>query len=178
VILPVGIGFSAHMRSGSTVRITFGKIIPVDMPPSQSGKLTKAVENALKTLIVHIPDEGYSETLKKLIEYEVDLTSKKAVDAFLTTGEVEKPVGTVSGLGNKLMKIFHFPLFGLWLWMKPKVKDEVFSSTWKFLIGFGLAIPYYFLLLWLTMDIAVGSWGLTFLILAWITLWRNQNPQE
>ncbi len=178
VILPVGIGFSAHMRSGSTVRITFGKIIPVDMPPSQSGKLTKAVENALKALIVHIPDEGYPQTLEKLIEHEVDLTSKTEVEIYLESGKALNPIGTVSGLGNKLMKIFHFPLYWIWLWMKPKVKDEVFSSTWKFLIGFGLAIPYYFFLLWLAMDTPVGSWGLTFLILAWITLWRNKNPQE
>lgn len=178
VILPVGLGFSAHMRSGSTVRITFGKIIPVDMPSSQSGKLTKAVENALKSLIVDIPDENYPATLQKLIEQEVDLTSKTEVQTYLETGKVLHPIGTISGLGNKLMKIFHFPLYWLWLWKKSSVQDEVFSSTWKFLIGFGLAIPYYFLLLWLTMDTPVGSWGLTFLILAWITLWRNQNPQE
>ena len=178
VILPVGLGFSAHMRSGSTVRITFGKIIPVDMPSSQSGKLTKEVERALAGLMVNIPDEGYAETLAELIEKEVDLTSKVEVDHFLATGKVQNPIGMVNGLGNKLMKIFNFPLYWLWLWKKSSVQDEVFSSTWKFLIGFGLAIPYYFFLLWLTMDTAVGSWGLTFLILAWITLWRNQNPQE
>lgn len=178
VILPVGLGFSAHMRSGSTVRITFGKIIPVDMPPGQSGKLTKAVESALKSLIVDIPDENYPETLQKLIDNDVDLTSKVEVETFLETGKVQNPIGPINGLGNKLMKIFHFPLYWLWLWKKSSVQDEVFSSTWKFLIGFGLAIPYYFFLLWLTMDTAIGSWGLTFLILAWITLWKNQNPQE
>lgn len=178
VILPVGLGFSAHMRSGSTVRITFGKVISVDMPSSQSGKLTKEVEKALASLMVNIPDEGYEKTLAELIEKQVDLTSKVEVDHFLVTGKVQNPVGPVNGLGNKLMKIFHFPLYWLWLWKKGSVQDEVFSSTWKFLIGFGLAIPYYFFLLWLTMDTVVGSWGLTFLILAWVTLWRNQNPQE
>jgi hypothetical protein len=136
------------------------------------------VEKALANLMVNIPDEGYEKTLAELIEKEVDLTSKVEVDHFLATGKVQNPVGAVSGLGNKLMKIFNFPLYWLWLWKKSSVQDEVFSSTWKFLIGFGLAIPYYFFLLWLTMDTAVGSWGLTFLILAWITLWRNQNPQE
>jgi 1-acyl-sn-glycerol-3-phosphate acyltransferase len=178
LILPVGIAFSAHKRSGSLVRISFGKPIPVDMPSSQSGKLTKSVEKALKALLVDIPDANYETTLRRLIEHQVDLTSKQDVQTYLETGTVPNPVKAVNGLGNKLMKIFHFPLFWLWLLKKPSVKDEVFSSTWKFLIGFGLAIPYYFLLLWLTMDTAVGSWGLTFLILAWITLWKNQNPQE
>ncbi len=178
LVLPVGIGFSAHKTSGSLVRITFGKAIPVDMPSSQSGKLTKSVEKALRSLIVDIPDEGYEATLARLIAHEVDLTSKKDVDHFLETGEVPNPVGAVGGLGNKLMKIFHFPLYWLWLWKKRSVEDIVFSSTWKFLIGFTLAMPWYFFLLWLAMDTAFGSWGLTFLILAWITLWKNKNPQE
>ena len=178
VIFPVSIGFSAHKRSGSTIRITFGKAIPVDMPHSQSGKLTKSVEKALKSMMVDLPDEGYPETLQTLLDHRVDLTSKSEVEGFLTHGKVNHPVKESSSLINKMMKIFHFPLFALWLWKKKSVEDEVFSSTWKFLIGFGLAIPYYFFLLWLTMDTPVGSWGLTFLILAWITLWRNQNPQE
>jgi len=178
VILPVGLGFSAHMRSGSRVRITFGETIPVDMPSSQSGKLTKSVEKALKSLIVDIPDLDYEATIERLIEHEVDLTSKKDVETFLATGTVNNPIGAINGVGNKLMKIFNFPLYGLWLWKKSSVKDEVFSSTWKFLIGFTLAIPYYFFLLWLAQDTALGSWGLTFLLLAWITLWRNKNPQE
>ena len=178
VILPVGLQFSAHMRSGSTVRITIGEAIPVKMPSSQSGKLTKAVENALRTLIVNIPNEGYEITLQKLIENDVDLTSKQDVNDFLESGKVPYPISEQSSLNNKLMKIFNFPLYWLWLWKRKGVKDEVFSSTWKFLIGFVLAIPYYFFLLWLAMDTALGSWGLTFLILAWITLWRNQNPQE
>ena len=144
VILPVGIGFSAHMRSGSWVRITFGKVIPVDMPSSHSGKLTKNVEKALKELIVDIPDPGYENAITRLIEHEVDLTSKGDVETFLETGKVTHPVGSINGVGNKLMKIFNFPLYGLWLWKRSTVKDEVFSSTWKFLIGFTLAIPYYF----------------------------------
>lgn len=178
LILPVGIGYSAHKRSGSVVRITFGSVIPVDMPPSQSGKLTKSVERALKALIVDIPDQDYDETLARLLAHEVDVTSKQDVDLFLETGEVRESVATVGGLGNKLMKIFHFPLYWLWLWKKQSVKDEVFTSTWKFLIGFTLAIPYYLFLVWLAMDTSLGSWGLSFLILAWITLWKNKNPQE
>lgn len=178
VILPVGLQFSAHMRSGGIVRVTFGKIIPVDMPSAQSGKLTKSVETALKSLIVDIPDEGYVATLQKLIDHEVDLTSKTEVHTFLETGKVLNPVSSVGSLNNKLMKIFNLPLYWLWLWKRKSVEDEVFSSTWKFLIGYVLAMPYYFLLLWLAMDSALGAWALTFLIMAWITLWRNQNPQE
>lgn len=178
VIVPVGINYSAPKRSGSRVFISFGKQIPVDMPASQSGLLNQSVKNALKDLTVDISDEGYEATLQSLLENKVDLTSKSDVDEFLATGKVLNPVPEVSGLGNKLMKIFHLPLYWIWLWKKKSMKDPVFSSTWKFMIGLTLTMFWYFFLIWLTMETSVGSWGLTFLILAWVTLWKNQNPQE
>ncbi|WP_338223276.1 lysophospholipid acyltransferase family protein [Algoriphagus confluentis] len=178
LILPVGIDYSAHKRSGSWVNITFGTPIPVDMPPAQSGKLTKRVENDLRALVVNIPEKTYEETLHRILEHQVDVSSKAEVDYFLAHGQPKNPSAELSGLRNKVMKLFHLPLFGLWLLKKPGVKDEVFTATWKFLIGFCFAIPYYFFLLWLTMETPVGTWGLAFLLMAWIALWRNKNPEE
>ncbi|MDR7128258.1 1-acyl-sn-glycerol-3-phosphate acyltransferase [Algoriphagus sp. 4150] len=178
VILPVALDYSAHKRSGSIARITIGKIIPVDMPASKSGLLTKSVQKALQDLVVEIPNEGYEQHLENLIEHQVDLSSRADVNLFLETGEVANPVAEASGLKNKLMKIFHFPLYWLWLWKKPSVQDPVFSSTWKFMIGFALAPFYYLFLLWLAMDTSLGSWALAFLIMAWISLVGNKNPQE
>ncbi|MDG1279642.1 MAG: 1-acyl-sn-glycerol-3-phosphate acyltransferase [Algoriphagus sp.] len=178
VILPVAMDYSAHRRSGSKVRITFDRPIPVDMPASKSGLLTKSVEKALQKLVVTIPIENYESHLERLIENEVDLTSKKDVELFLKTGEVPNPIRTHGGLKNKLMKIFHFPLFFLWLWKSPSVKDKVFDSTWKFLIGFVFGPIWYFSLFWLALDTPLGSWALAFLIMAWISLWGNKNPQE
>ncbi|PZX54073.1 1-acyl-sn-glycerol-3-phosphate acyltransferase [Algoriphagus chordae] len=178
VILPVALDYSAHMRSGSIARVTIGKAIPVDMPASKSGLLTKSVQVAVKNLVVEIPDEGYDQHLENLIEHQVDLSSRADVNLFLETGEVPNPVKEVSGFKNKLMKIFHFPLYLLWLWKKPSVKDPVFSSTWKFLIGFALGPAYYMLLLWLAISSPLGSWALAFLLMAIITLIINKNPQE
>ena len=178
VILPVALDYSAHKRSGSIARVTIGKVIPVDMPAAKSGLLTKSVQVALKNLVVEIPNENYDQQLENLIAHQVDVSSREDVELFLETGQVPNPVNEVSGLKNKLMKIFHFPLYWLWLLKKPGVKDPVFSSTWKFLIGFALAPIYYFFLIWLAMDTALGSWALTFLIMAWITLIGNKNPQE
>ncbi len=178
VVLPVALGFSAHRKSGSNVRISFGVPIPVDMPPSKSGLLTKSVESALKNLVVEIPLDGYDQNLNNLIENDIDLTSKNEVNLFLSTGQITNPVDPAVGIKNKLMKIFHFPLYWLWLWMRPRIKDEVFYSTFKFLIGFFLAPFWYLFLVWLLFDTTVGSWALAFLIMAWISLWGNKNPQE
>ncbi len=178
VILPVALDFSAHRRSGSRVSITFGKVIPVDMPPSKSGLLTKSVEQALKDLAVYIPPENYESDLQRLIDNDVDLTSKSEVELFLTTGEQSRKVAPGSSLKNKLMKIFFFPLYWIWLAISPKIGDTVFDGTFKFLIGFFLAPVWFFILIWLALDSALGSWGLAFFVMAWISLYGNRNPQE
>ncbi|MBN3582176.1 1-acyl-sn-glycerol-3-phosphate acyltransferase [Algoriphagus aestuarii] len=178
LILPVGINYSAHRKSGSRVHMIFGKPIEVNMPNSQSGKLTKSVEKALHHLVVEIPDEGYEENLNRLLEAGVDINDKEAVNVFLESGKVENPIPEFSGLKNKLMKIFHFPLYWVWLWRSPKIKDKVFDSTIKFLIGFTLGPLYYFILFLLALSTSLGTWALAFLIMAGISLWANKNPQE
>ncbi|WP_339758335.1 1-acyl-sn-glycerol-3-phosphate acyltransferase [Algoriphagus aquimarinus] len=178
VILPVAVDYSAHKRSGGIARVTIGKAIPVDMPAAKSGLLTKSVQVALENLVVEIPSEGYEQHLERLIEHKVDLSSSSDVSQFLETGEVPNPVKEISGFTNKLMKIFHFPLYWIWLWKKPSVKDPVFSSTWKFLIGYVLGPSYYLLLLLLAISSPLGSWALAFLVMAIITLIINKNPQE
>ena len=178
VILPVGLDFGAHRRSGSQVKITFGKPIPVDMPSSQSGKLTKMVEKNLEELIVSIPNENYAEDLDRLIENQIDLTSKESVSAFLTQGQIQNTHSDPSGLKNKVMKIFHFPLYWIWLWMRPKIKDKVFDSTFKFLIGFVGVPVWYMILIAISLNSSFGAWGLTWLIMAIISVVWNKNPQE
>lgn len=180
IILPVGLDFSAHKKSGSTVRITIGKPIPVDVPSSESVKLTKRVEEALRSLIVSIPEEGYDQTLEKLHHAQVDLTSKYEVDHFLSGIDLAiKKTGSRPYLVNKMMKIFHFPLYWVWLGiLAPQIEDEVFTSTWKFLVGFVLAIPFYMMLIWLSSFPILGPWAWSWLILSLITVLWNKNPQE
>jgi len=178
VILPVGFDYSCPLKSGGTVILSFGDPIPVNTDNFDPLQLTRIVENAIKELVVNLPDINYEETVKKLLENQVDLTSKQDVATFLTLGTAINPVKPVSSLRNKLMKIFHFPLYWLWLWKKSSVKDPVFSSTWKFLIGWIGCMFWYPGLIWLAFNTAAGTWAISFLLLSWITLWFNKNPQE
>lgn len=178
VILPVAFAYSAHRRTGSRVRITFDQPIPVDMPASKSGQLTKAVETALSKLVVSIPDEDYFRELDLLIENQVDLTSRTEVNLFLDEGKVIKKVKSAGGLINKMMKIFHFPLFLLWLWKGSGIQDKVFDATFKFLIGFVFAPIWYLILIVLGLSTTIGSWAISILLLGWISVWFNKNPQE
>ncbi len=178
VILPVAFAYSAHRRTGSRVRITFDQPIPVDMPASKSGQLTKAVETALSKLVVSIPDEDYFRELDLLIENQVDLTSRTEVNLFLDEGKAIKKVKSAGGLINKMMKIFHFPLFLLWLWKGSGIQDKVFDATFKFLIGFVFAPIWYLILIVLGLSTTIGSWAISILLLGWISVWFNKNPQE
>jgi hypothetical protein len=82
-------------------------------------------------------------------------------------------------LVNKMMKIFHFPLYWVWLGiLAPQIEDEVFTSTWKFLIGFILVIPFYLMLMWLSFFPLLGLWAWSWLILSLLTVLWNKNPQE
>jgi hypothetical protein len=96
----------------------------------------------------------------------------------LNHGTVNNPIRIASSIRNKLMKIFHFPFYWLWLWKKLNVKDPVFSSTWKFLIGWIGCMFWYPGLIWLAVNSAVGTWATCFLLMGLITLWFNKNPQE
>jgi 1-acyl-sn-glycerol-3-phosphate acyltransferase len=179
IILPIGIEYSAHKRSGSQVHIRIGHGIPVDITPAQSGQLTKKVENALKSLVVNLPNENYPDTLEQLLDHGVDVCSKQEVTNFFegnaqTSKKVRRPY-----LANKMMKLLHLPLYLIWLYLiQPKIEDIVFTGTFKFLIGLVLAVPYYLLLAWLSFQPGIGPWALTVLILGWITLLANENSQE
>ena len=179
VVLPIGIQYSAHKRSAGMARITLGKSIPVDPDPTQALKLTKQVEQALKSLVVDIPNAHYPETLDKLLSNQIDVTSKQEVELFLSGKPTSYQVKSFGALRNKLMKISHLPLYWIWLFgIAPRMEDEVFTSTWKFLIGFVLAPIYYLLIFLCCFHPDFGTWAISFLLMAWISLWLNENSQE
>ena len=179
LILPIGIQYSTHKKSAGLARISIGKTIPVNPDPAQALKLTKEVEKALKSLVVDIPNENYPETLSNLLANHVDVSNKQEVDHFLAGKPVLNKVKSVGSLGNKLMKIFHLPLYWIWLYgIAPKIEDEVFTGTWKFLIGAALAPPYYLLIFLCCFHPEYGAWAISLLLMAWISLGLNENSQE
>ncbi|MDA0315426.1 MAG: 1-acyl-sn-glycerol-3-phosphate acyltransferase [Bacteroidetes bacterium] len=179
VIVAIGIQYSAHKKSGSLVKISIGKPIPVDPDPAQAVKLTRQVETALKSMVVDLSNTNYEETLQRLLSNQVDVCSKEDVEQFLIDNQVGTKVKPAGYLINKMMKLFHFPLYWIWLFgIAPKMEDEVFTSTWKFLIGGILAPIYYCLILLCCFIPGYGPWAISFLLMAWITVYWNENSQE
>ncbi|MCH7408339.1 lysophospholipid acyltransferase family protein [Belliella sp. DSM 111904] len=178
VILPVGINYSNHFQSGSKVRITFGECIVANTHYPNFDSLIKTTHQGLEKLVVSIPDDNYENLLCSMIEHRIDLTSKVAIDQFIQeTPALNKPLKTTY-LRNKLMKLFHLPLYWSWLRMSRSVKDATFIATFKFIIGLvGLPI-WYFIFTLVSSALGHKDWAFTYLLLAVIFLLTNKNPQK
>ncbi|MCH7403204.1 lysophospholipid acyltransferase family protein [Belliella kenyensis] len=178
VILPVGINYSNHFHSGSKVRISFGEYIEAKMHYPNFDSLIKTTHQALEKLVVNIPDENYENLLHQLIDHKVDLTSKIAVDQFIEAKQPQNKLSKPTYLRNKLMKLFHLPLYWTWLRISNKIKDATFIATFKFIIGLVGLPAWYFTLILASIALGHKDWAFTYLLLAVIFLLTNKNPQK
>lgn len=178
VILPVAINYSNHNHSGSRARITFGEVIDPKTYVSNFESMMSATYNALLPLVVEIPEEKYNADLQLLINHKIDLTSTTDVNKFLENRPSENAQIKNPYLRNKLMKLFHLPIYWIWLWVAPKVKDEAFIATFKFVIGL-VGLPLWYFSLYFSLSAAgQTTWAISFLSLAIIFLFTNKNGQK
>ena len=179
VILPVGINYSNHQRTGSKVSIIYGPTINPKTHFPQFESLINSTEEALKPLVSHIPEEKYQEDLEKLLQNKIDLTRPESVASFLDGKEenkIQKPISKPY-FTNKVMKIFHFPIYWLWLVFAPKIKDPAFTATFKFVIGL-VTVPLWYIFLVLGLPaLGYGEWSFSWLVLGFIYLIANRNGQ-
>ncbi len=178
VVLPVGINYANPHRSGSKVSIRFGPALTPKSYYPHHDAIVKAVQTSLLPLVSHIPEDGYEERLGQLISQKTDLTDPQAVAASLNQSIQPNPQDyTPPYFTNKVMKIFHFPIYLLWLNMAPKVKDPAFIATWKFIFGL-VGVPiWYLLLLFVLPKLGFGTWAFSWSILGLIYLFANRTGQ-
>lgn len=179
LILPVGINYSNHQKSGSKVHIIFGPTIDPKNHYPNFDSLIKDTQQSLKPLVSHIPEEGYHEKLEELVENRIDLTAPEKVANFFNNSENKKSKKSSSPpyFTNKVMKLFHFPVFLNWLFVAPKVKDPAFTATFKFVIGL-VAVPLWYIFLLLGQPIhGQASWAFSFAFLGFIFLLANRSGQ-
>ncbi|RPA69712.1 acyl-phosphate glycerol 3-phosphate acyltransferase [Cyclobacteriaceae bacterium YHN15] len=180
VILPVGINYSNHKKSGSNVSIYIGKPFPAtDFYPKHEALMDETY-NRMSPLVTYIPEKNYRKTVHQLIANRIDLTEPRQVEQFLKKPESAKEKETKFSpyFTNKVMKVFHFPIYLVWLYFKRKIKDQTFTATFKFVIGLvGIPLWYIFLLFVLPFS-SIGSWAVPWSFLGIIYLISNTNGQE
>ena len=181
-ILPIGINYGSHFRSGGNVGLHVGKPISVKDYYPKYPALLQQTKQHLAPLVTEIPDEDHQQLTQQLIKNGIELTEPSAVKAFLSHLESErleqaKP-NNKAAWQNMFMKLFHFPILLLWKYMKPKIEDPVFTATFKFSLGLVLIPCWYILLLLL---VCWSNWSLfaaVWVSLGLVSLFINKTPQS
>lgn len=166
-IVPIGINYDSHLNFPSSTSIYYGKpilanqFIDIKKPDLKFTEITNQVSIALKNLTLHVDDlANYDEIIVKLetmgVDYLNPFEANKLVenlDAIPSAEKVKKENFnwyTPLHLLAKLNSVF--PLL-IWKYIKPKIKDVVFTNTYRFALITTLfplfyliqtAIVYYF----------------------------------
>lgn len=145
-IVPIGINYDSHLNFPSSTSIYYGKpiltnqFIDIKKPDLKFTEITNQVSIALKNLTLHVDDlANYDEIIVKLetmgVDYLNPFEANKLVenlDAIPSTEKVKKENFnwyTPLHLLAKLNSVF--PLL-IWKYIKPKIKDVVFTNTYRF----------------------------------------------
>ncbi len=166
-IVPIGINYDSHLNFPSSTSIYYGKpilanqFIDIKKPDLKFTEITNQVSIALKNLTLHVDDlANYDEIIVKLETMGVDYLNPfeanklvENIDAIPSKEKVKKENFnwyTPLHLLAKLNSVF--PLL-IWKYIKPKIKDVVFTNTYRFALITTLfplfyliqtAIVYYF----------------------------------
>ena len=174
-ILPIGLNFQAHQKSGTKVLLEVGEPIAAKEYMGQEKALVRKVQKELQKLTLHLPEDNYENALIKLLRTDTDLTTSRT-DSESTTS---KPVGRQKKAHpkwkNRLFKAMHLPLWLVWAWIKPKIKDTVFYGTIKFCLGL-VATPIYYLLVFILIySFASLNTAIVCILLMLLSLKINRN---
>ncbi len=158
-IVPIGINYDSHLNFPSSTSIYYGKpilanqFIDIKKPDLKFTEITNQVSIALKNLTLHVDDlANYDEIIVKLETMRVDylnpFEANKLVENIDTIPSKEKVKKenfnwyTPLHLLAKLNSVF--PLL-IWKYIKPKIKDVVFTNTYRFALITTL-FPLFYLL--------------------------------
>lgn len=140
IILPLGLSYQAHQKSGSKALLEIGAPISAKEYYEEERRLVKQSKEKLESLTLHLPEENYDNSIKQILQSNTDITKFRG--NMETNPKIKlKPA---SKWKNHLFKVFHLPLWLVWKWIERKVEDPVFYGTIKFCIGL-IGIPLYYL---------------------------------
>lgn len=181
-ILPVGINYGSHFWSGGKVGLYIGQAIQVKDYFLKYPALLQETKQQLAPMVTEIPDEDHQELTEQLINQGIDLTDPVAVKAFLTHPRskylAEAKNVKQGAWRNMLMKLFHFPILLLWKCLMPKIKDPVFTATFKFSLGLVLIPCWYIFLLFLVCCSDWSQFAVVWTGFGLVSLWLNKTPQK
>ncbi|WP_339924325.1 1-acyl-sn-glycerol-3-phosphate acyltransferase [uncultured Cyclobacterium sp.] len=182
-ILPIGINYQAHQKSGSKVLIDVGEPIPAKQYTGQERILLEKVEKELQSLTLHLPEDNYDESLKMLLQSNKDIRSYRWKAETSSIGPAIASEYNHTKWRNWVFKALHFPLWLIWKFLKPKINDTVFYGTVKFCLGIVTAPIYYLSVFYGIYSFTSLSFALICILLMFLSIklnrnWYNQTEEE
>jgi 1-acyl-sn-glycerol-3-phosphate acyltransferase len=156
IILPVGINYQAHQKSGSRVLLDIGEPIAAKEYKNRDKVLVKKVEDALKNLSLHLPEANYDDAIKNILQSDTDITLSRGEMEYSGLTPGKKGQKSYSSQRNKLLIVSHLPIWLIWKGIQPKITDSVFYGTVKFCLGL-VGIPPYYLMVF---GLLYHFWGI------------------
>ena len=150
-IIPVGITYQDLSGYPFKVSLNYGTPILANdfyksnLNNSDIKKIKDVISDQLKVLSVHIPlSKNYEKTLEKLNSANVDFTKVNEVNSMIQTNIInkkERKVNLVRFLRPFVLLNSLIPWL-LWKYVKNKVTEVEFISTFKFGVGTLTVIPF------------------------------------
>jgi 1-acyl-sn-glycerol-3-phosphate acyltransferase len=145
-IVPIGINYDSHLNFPSSVSVYYGKPILANLfidiinPDLKFKAISNQISAALKSLTLHVEDlVNYDEIIMKLEALGVDYLNPFEANetlkniAFIPSEVIvkEEKINWFAPIHllTKLNSIF--PLL-IWKYIKPNIKDVVFTNTFRF----------------------------------------------
>ena len=175
-LVPVGLNFIEATSCPDSTAIFFGKPINAnDFLKEKRAEgvvqLKQEVHSKIAQLTTHIPENNYDAILRQLLEKKVDLLSPKQTNECIRTSFKEcksKPSASINGLRIFLKYTLILNLFipySIWkFFVKPKIKEPEFISTFRFSLALTL-VPLYLIIISTILIMFFGVFtGLIYLI--------------
>ena len=151
-IIPVGITYQDSSSYPFKVSLNYGTPILANdfyksnLNHSDIKEIKDVISDQLKTLSVHIPlTEEYGKLIEKLSSANIDFTKVDEVNSMIQSNIIikrERGINLVKFLKPILILNSFIPWL-LWKYVKNKVTDFEFISTFKFGVGSLTVIPFF-----------------------------------
>lgn len=180
MVVPIGINYTNARKYASSVSLHVGEAICAneyyqrEKHTVSSAALKEEVRNRLKTLTTHIEDQENHDYLESCFREDEFLDPQK-VNAKLEQPESLRPVTRDKSSNFNLLlppvKVNSFFPLLIWNYIKPKIGEVEFISTFKFSVGV-TAFPLFYLAQASVLAIFFGSVaGWTYFGLSLLSVW-------
>jgi len=157
-IIPVGINYDSHLNFPSSVSLYYGKPIlanpyfNLEKPDTSYKAIKTKVSSELKKLTTHIENlEEHDIIIEELKNLNVDFLDPITTNKVLQNLKNETPKKAKNKKINWFAPIHFFtrinsflPLL-IWRYLQPKIKDKIFTNTYRFAL-ISTVFPLFYLI--------------------------------